>query len=108
MSTDAIVADLEPKFTPVPRMDNTHMQTSFGHLDGYSAVYYTYLWSLVIAKDMFSRFDKENLLDPAIATQYRDNVLGPGGSKPAKELVKDFLKRDYDFKAFDAWLSGKD
>jgi thimet oligopeptidase len=108
VNTDAMVAELEPKFTPVPPMQNTHMQTSFGHLDGYSAVYYTYMWSLVIAKDMFSRFDRANLLDPAVAKQYRDKVLAPGGSKPAKELVRDFLKRDYDFKAFDAWLSGKD
>ena len=108
VNTDAMVAELEPKFTPVPRMENTHMQTSFGHLDGYSAVYYTYMWSLVIAKDMFSRFDKENLLDPRVATEYRDNVLAPGGSKPARELVKGFLKRDYDFKAFDSWLAGKD
>jgi len=108
VNTDAVVAELEPKFTPVPRMDNTHMQASFGHLDGYSAVYYTYLWSLVIAKDMFSRFNRENLLDPTIAAQYRDNVLAPGGSMPARELVRGFLKRDYDFKAFDAWLAGKD
>jgi Zn-dependent oligopeptidase len=108
VNTDAVVAELEPKFTPVPRMDNTHMQTSFGHLDGYSAVYYTYMWSLVIAKDMFSHFNRENLLDPTIAMQYRDNVLAPGGSKPARELVKGFLKRDYDFKAFDSYLAGKD
>jgi len=108
VNTDAVVADLEPKFTPVPRMDSTHMQTSFGHLDGYSAVYYTYMWSLVIAKDMFSRFNRENLLDPTVAREYRDYVLAPGGSKPARELVKGFLKRDYDFKAFDSWLAGKD
>ncbi len=108
VNTDAMVAELEPKFTPVPPMENTHIQTSFGHLDGYSAVYYTYMWSLVIAKDMFSRFNKDDLLDPRVATEYRDDVLAPGGSKPARELVKAFLKRDYDFKAFDSWLAGKD
>ena len=108
VNTDQVVATLEPQFTPVPRMDNTHMQTSFGHLDGYSAFYYTYMWSLVIAKDMFSRFNRNDLLETSIATQYRDAVLAPGGTKPARELVKDFLKRDYDFKAFDAWLAGKD
>jgi thimet oligopeptidase len=108
VNTDEIVAGLEPRFTPVPRMDNTHMQTSFGHLDGYSAVYYTYQWSLVISKDMFSKFHKDDLLEPTVAREYRQAVLAPGGTKPAKELVRDFLKRDYDFKAFDAWLAGKD
>ncbi len=107
VNTDQVVTSLEPRFTPVPRMDNTHMQTSFGHLDGYSAIYYTYMWSLVIAKDMFSRFHKDDLLEPTVAEEYREAVLAPGGTKPAKELVRDFLKRDYDFKAFDAWLAGK-
>ena len=107
VNTDAIVTSLEPQFSPIPTMPDTHMQTAFGHLDGYSAVYYTYMWSLVIAKDMFSRFDRNNLLDPTVARRYRDTVLAPGGSKPAKTLVHDFLERDYDFKAFDEWLAGK-
>ena len=67
-------------------VEGTHMQTSFGHLDGYSAVYYTYMWSLVIAKDLFSQFDRNQLLAPAIAGKYRDTVLAPGGSKPAAAL----------------------
>ncbi|MGH7681340.1 MAG: M3 family metallopeptidase [Candidatus Eiseniibacteriota bacterium] len=108
VNTDQVVTSLEPQFTPVPTMAGTHMQTSFGHLDGYSAIYYTYLWSDVIAKDMFSEFHRNDLLDPVVAREYRQAVLEPGGSKPAKQLVHDFLKRDYDFKAFDAWLAGKD
>ncbi|HET9941349.1 MAG TPA: M3 family metallopeptidase [Candidatus Eisenbacteria bacterium] len=107
VNTDAIVTSLEPQFSPIPTMPDTHMQTAFGHLDGYSAYYYTYLWSLVIAKDMFSRFNHDNLLDPTVAKRYRDMVLAPGGSKPAKALVHEFLERDYDFKAFDEWLAGK-
>ncbi len=106
--TDRVVADLEPRFSPVPPMPDSHMQTSFGHLDGYSAYYYTYMWSLVISKDMFSAFDKSNLLDPVIATRYRDIVLAPGGTRPARDMVHDFLGRDYDFRQFDAWLAGKD
>jgi thimet oligopeptidase len=105
VNTDAVVAAAEPKYTPVPSMPGTHMQCSFGHLDGYSAVYYTYEWSLVIAKDMFSAFNRDNLLDPKVATRYRDTVLRPGGSRPARESVKAFLGRDYDFKAFDQWLA---
>jgi len=107
VNTDAIVTTLEPQFSPIPTMPDTHMQTAFGHLDGYSAYYYTYMWSLVIAKDMFSRFNHDNLLDPTVAKRYRDMVLAPGGSKPAKALVHEFLERDYDFKAFDEWLAGK-
>ena len=38
-------------------------------------------------------------------SRYRDAVLEPGGSKPAAELVKDFLGRPYAFEAYEAWLN---
>jgi thimet oligopeptidase len=82
----------------------THFQASFGHLTGYSSAYYTYMWSLVIAKDLFSAFNSDDLFDPEVAGRYRDLVLAPGGSKDAAELVRDFLGRDYSFDAFAAWL----
>ncbi len=40
------------------------MFASFGHLGGYSSAYYTYMWSLVIAKDLFSAFDPDDLFEP--------------------------------------------
>jgi thimet oligopeptidase len=81
------------------------MHPSFGHLDGYSAIYYTYMWSLVIAKDLFSVFRQKGMLNPEPALRYRKHVLEPGGSKPAAELVQDFLGRPYDFKAYEEWLN---
>ncbi|MGA8994504.1 MAG: M3 family metallopeptidase [Nocardioidaceae bacterium] len=88
-------------FAPVP---DTHFHTSFGHLQGYGSGYYTYMWSLVIAKDLFSAFDRGALLDPTVAHRYRDRVLAPGGSRDAADLVADFLGRAYRFDAFQAWL----
>jgi thimet oligopeptidase len=107
VDTDAILRSLEPKYTPYASVPDTHFQAAFGHLDGYSAIYYTYMWSLVISKDMFSKFDRSNLLDPAIAKRYRDTVIGQGGSAPAAKLVHNFLGRDYDFRSFDEWLAGE-
>ena len=104
VNSDSVVAQAERAIIPFPPVPNTHMQCSFGHLDGYSAIYYTYLWSQVIAKDLFTRFDREHLLDPAVPTSYRKTVLTPGGSKPADTLVRDFLKRDFNTKAFDAYV----
>jgi thimet oligopeptidase len=86
-------------------VEGTHFQASFGHLNNYGAAYYTYMWSLVIAKDMFSQFNKDNLLDPVIAKRYRDTVLAPGGSKPAGTLVRNFLGRDFAFDAYQRWLN---
>ena len=55
------------------------MQASFTHLNGYSAYYYTYMWSLVIAKDLFSRFDRADLLAAEPARRYRTLILEQGG-----------------------------
>ena len=63
------------------------------------------MWSLVIAKDMFTVFSKQGLLNPEAARRYRRTVLEPGGSKPAAELVKDFLGRPYTFEAYRDWLN---
>jgi len=104
VNTDAVVAKYERELVPFPGMKDTHMQASFGHLDGYSAVYYTYQWSLVIAKDLFSKFDHEHMLDPTIPTKYRKTVLAPAGSRPAADVVRTFLGRDFNYDAYESWV----
>ncbi len=104
VNTDELVKTLREQYTPYKYVEGTHMQTAFSHLDGYSAIYYTYMWSLVIAKDFFGVFNKENLLDPVIAKKYRDTVLAPGGSLPAVQLVKNFLGRDFSFDGWKKWI----
>ncbi len=101
----ARVFELYPEFSMLKPLPDTHLHTGFGHLDGYSSGYYTYMWSLVIAKDMFSAFDPENLFDEALAHRYRDTVLAAGGSRDAADLVADFLGRPYDTDAFTACLN---
>ena len=104
VSSNSLIEGLVKQYQPFPYVDGTHFQCAFGHLDGYSAVYYTYMWSLVIAKDMFSKFDRDHLLAPGAAKAYRQAVLAPGGSKPAAALVKDFLGRDFNELAWKKWL----
>lgn len=99
----------QERFLPFRRewVDGTHFELGFGHLDGYSAAYYTYQWSTVIAKDLLTRFKAKSMLDGSVATEYRKTVLEPGGSKEAGALVEKFLGRPYAFTAFQAWLDGK-
>ena len=99
--------ELQTRYTPYKFVEGTHMQTAFDHLNGYSAVYYTYMWSLVIAKDMFTEFKKNGLMNPEVAAKYRNSVLGASGTKPAADLVHDFLGRPYSFQAYADWLNGK-
>ena len=105
LDTTKLSKELQNKYSMYKFVDGTAFQCSFGHLDGYSAIYYTYMWSLVIAKDLFSKFPKDNLLDPTVPGRYCDKVLAAGGSAPAADLVADFLGRPYNFKAYEAWLN---
>ena len=102
---DELMISLRKQYSPYPHVNDTHFYSAFGHLDGYSAIYYTYMWSLVIAADMFSEFEKHGLLNQETAARYRQKVLAPGGSKDAAELVEDFLGRPYNFDAFAAQLN---
>jgi len=104
---DAILAlsrELQAAYSMITPLE-THFHASFGHLDGYSSGYYTYMWSLVIAKDLFSAFDKDDLFDTEVAGRYRDRILAQGGRKDAADLVEDFLGRPFGFESYADWLA---
>ena len=91
--------------SPVQPLPGLHPYAGFGHLTGYGACYYTYQWSLVIARDLLSGFDR-GLMDEQTAHRYRREILEPGGSRDARDLVEAFLGREYSFDAYREWLAG--
>ena len=60
----ARMIELQERYAPFAYIDGTRMFASFGHLGGYGSAYYTYMWSLVIAKDLFSAFDPDRPVRP--------------------------------------------
>ena len=92
--------DLQNAYDLTPYPPFVQMQDSFGHLTGYSAIYYTYMWSKVIADDLFTRFERDGLRNKTTAAAYRKLVLAQGGSKPAADLVKSFLGRPISLDAY--------
>lgn len=78
----------------------TYYQASFGHLIGYQAGYYSYMWSLVYAQDMFSRFRELGITSPEAGQYYRKKILSRGGSMDELEMVKDYLGREPKLDAF--------
>ena len=72
----------------------------FGHFTGYDAGYYGYMWSKVYATDMFTRFEKEGLLNRRTGSDYRKWILEKGSSRTEMDLVKGFLGRKPTKKAF--------
>ena len=73
--------------------------SSFGHLMGYGAQYYGYLWSKVFALDLFE-YIKEQGMSPEIGARYRDLVIGKGGSRKPMDLLREFLGREPKSDAF--------
>jgi thimet oligopeptidase len=103
---DTLSSEITRTFTPFEPIEGGHNWAAFGHLNGYSAIYYTYQWSLAIATDMFTQFKENGLNNVEIAGAYRDKVLAQGGTKPARELVTDFLGRDISFEPYADRLRG--
>jgi thimet oligopeptidase len=98
------VQRLQAQYTPFRYVPGTKFHASFGHLVGYSAMYYTYQWSLVIAKDLLTPFERAGLMAKDVTFAYRDKILVPGGSRDAADLVREFLGRAYDFAAYERYL----
>ena len=102
---DRATRQLYEKFQSWAWLDGNRMYASFGHLTGYSSNYYTYAFDKVIALDFFGQFDSADLLGCDAGVRYRKAVLEQGGSKPGREMVRDFLGRDEEFSAFTRWLN---
>jgi thimet oligopeptidase len=97
--------ELYDVYGTVPLPDFTQMQDGFPHLNGYSAGYYTYRWSKVIADDMFTEFENHGMRNATTFARYRQLVLAPGGSRPAAQLVESFLGRPISLDAYKADLA---
>lgn len=102
---DGLFHAIMSSYLPVAMPKEFHLHAAWGHLIGYSACYYTYAWSAVVARDFLSLFlARGSLTDPELAARYAERILAPGGSRPAEELVRDFLGREMSHDAFRQWI----
>lgn len=89
----------------------TLFPAGFGHLVGYDAGYYSYLWALVYACDAFLSFktkgNKDVMKNTEVGMKWRTEVLEKGGSEDEMKLVQNFLGRKPNQKAFLKEVIGK-
>ena len=64
----------------------------FNHIiaSGYSAGYYSYLWSEVLAVDAWEKFKEDGIFNKATADSFRKTFLEKGGSEEPMVLYKQF------------------
>ena len=79
----------------IPRYRSSYFNHIFGS-DGYSAGYYSYLWSLVLAVDAFDHFEETGVFNPETANSFRRTFLEKGGSEEPMTLYRSFRGADPD------------
>jgi thimet oligopeptidase len=96
---DGVEKDLWPmRQTRYP--EGTHFICGFNHLNDYGANYYGYLWSQVYAQDLFSVFEEHGVLDQVTGVRYRKEILEKGAQEDEMTMLKGFLGREPNSKAF--------
>lgn len=88
--------DALKEFGLIDEITPRYRSTYFAHIfsGGYSAGYYSYIWSDVYGADAFSAFEENGIFDPKTAKAFRDNILSRGGSDDALTLYRQFRGRD--------------
>ncbi|MBL8785912.1 MAG: Zn-dependent oligopeptidase [Deltaproteobacteria bacterium] len=105
---EAFTTAMYQKYSPYPRPEVDHLYANFGHLTDYSSNYYTYQWSLAIAKDLFTRFesgDGSGLVNLAVSADYRKKLLEPGATRDINAMIEDFLGRPRNLEAYRKWIA---
>jgi peptidyl-dipeptidase Dcp len=76
----------------IPEIIVRYKSTYFSHIfdGGYSAGYYSYLWSEVLDADAFHAFEEKGIFDQETAKSFRDNILSKGGSDDPVILYQNF------------------
>jgi len=72
----------------IPRYRTTYFNHIFN--SGYSAGYYSYLWSEVLAVDAWAKFKEDGIFNPEVARSFRETFLEKGGSEEPMTLYESF------------------
>ena len=76
----------------IPEIIPRYRTAYFKHIFtwGYSAGYYSYLWSELLDSDAYESFRENGIFDRATARSFRTNILEKGSSDKAMTLYKNF------------------
>ena len=83
-----------------PAIPPRYKSTYFSHIfsGGYSANYYAYIWSEILAADAFSFMSNQGGLTRENGDRFRNYILSQGGSDEAMDLYRDYRGGEPDVK----------
>ena len=76
----------------IPRYRSTYFRHIFA--SGYSAGYYAYIWSEILAADAYAAFKENGIFDQKTSDAFRNHILSQGGTDDPIELYKRFRGRE--------------
>lgn len=84
----------------IPEILPRYRTTYFNHIfnSGYSAGYYSYIWSQVLDADAFEKFKEDGIFNKNTAESFRKNILEKGGTEDAMTLYIRFRGKEPDIK----------
>ncbi|GAA4356044.1 M3 family metallopeptidase [Kangiella marina] len=85
----------------IPEIAPRYRSTYFNHIfssasGGYSAGYYSYIWSEIFAADAYQAFRENGIFDKETADKYVEFILSKGGTQDPLELYKKFRGKEAD------------
>jgi peptidyl-dipeptidase Dcp len=88
-------ADIIKKYGLIRQIAPRYRSTYFAHIysGGYSAGYYSYIWSEILDADTYAAFKENGIFDQKTAQSFVDNILSKGGTRNPMESFRLFRGR---------------
>ncbi|KAH9598685.1 Peptidase M3A/M3B catalytic domain [Trypanosoma melophagium] len=102
LDTTALMNSVRLRINPEIKYESdNHFECGFGHLTGYGAGYYGYMWSKVFALDVYEYIKShDGLLNSLLGRRYVSDIIGVGGGQDPSDMLRKFLGREPDNEAF--------
>lgn len=90
-----MLEEVRSEVSVMPYPKEQRFQHSFSHIfaGGYAAGYFSYKWAEVLSADAYARFEEEGVFSKEAGTDFLNEVLSVGGSRPAIESFVAFRGR---------------
>lgn len=92
--------EFNKKYRKIKKSPKSLFPAGFGHMTDYAAKYYSYMWAIVYAYDVFSKFKKDGIMNKKTGLELRKKILEKGGSMDELKQMENFLGRKPNNKAF--------